>query len=91
MKKARAARELEIEAAAARPPRPQGTLNGLLKQVFVVFYAGTKALTAGSWSCNFGCPWCQNWDISKSPPPAKGDYLFPERFIASGERTPNEA
>jgi pyruvate formate lyase activating enzyme len=34
----------------------------------------------GSWSCNFGCPWCQNWDISKTPP-GQGEYLAPERFV----------
>jgi pyruvate formate lyase activating enzyme len=55
--------------------------NPIEKKSFYHFYPGTKALTAGSWSCNFGCPWCQNWDISKSPPPAKGDYVSPQRFI----------
>jgi len=30
------------------------------------------ALTAGSLSCNFACPWCQNWDISKQAPPTMG-------------------
>lgn len=28
-----------------------------------------------------GCPWCQNWDISKAPPPGTGRYLSPERFV----------
>jgi len=55
--------------------------NPIEKKPFYHFHPGTKALTAGSWSCNFGCPWCQNWDISKSPPPAKGDYVSPQRFI----------
>jgi pyruvate formate lyase activating enzyme len=45
------------------------------------------ALTAGSWSCNFGCPWCQNWDISKAPPPRTGDYFSPQRFLALVEKT----
>ena len=61
--------------------------NPIEKKPFYHFYPGTKALTVGSWSCNFGCPWCQNWDISKSPPPAKGDYLSPQRFIETVERT----
>jgi pyruvate formate lyase activating enzyme len=60
--------------------------NPIEKKPFYHFYPGSKALTAGSWSCNFGCPWCQNWDISKSPPPARGDYLSPQRFIDSVER-----
>jgi pyruvate formate lyase activating enzyme len=32
------------------------------------FYPGTIALTSGSVSCNFDCPWCQNWDISNRHP-----------------------
>jgi pyruvate formate lyase activating enzyme len=61
--------------------------NPIEKKPFYHFYPGTMALTAGSWSCNFGCPWCQNWDISKSPPPATGDYTSPERFVDLVERT----
>jgi pyruvate formate lyase activating enzyme len=44
--------------------------NPIEKKPFYHFYPGTRALTAGGWSCNFGCPWCQNWDISKAAPPA---------------------
>jgi pyruvate formate lyase activating enzyme len=44
--------------------------NPIEKKPFYHFHPGTRALTAGSWSCNFGCPWCQNWDISKVAPPA---------------------
>ncbi len=55
--------------------------NPIEKKPFYHFHPGTKALTAGSWSCNFGCPWCQNWDISKSPPPVRGDYVSPQRFV----------
>jgi len=55
--------------------------NPIEKKPFYHFYPGTKALTAGSWSCNFGCPWCQNWDIAKVAPPATGDYVAPERFV----------
>ena len=61
--------------------------NPIEKKPFYHFHPGTQALTAGSWSCNFGCPWCQNWDISKSPPPAKGDYVSPQHFIDSVART----
>jgi pyruvate formate lyase activating enzyme len=55
--------------------------NPIEKKPFYHFYPGTRALTIGSWSCNFGCPWCQNWDISKSPPPPTGRYVSPEQFI----------
>jgi pyruvate formate lyase activating enzyme len=62
------------------------TANPIEKKPFFHFHPGTRALTAGSWSCNFGCPWCQNWDISKSPPPPKGDYVSPQHFIDLVER-----
>jgi len=46
------------------------------------FYPGSKALTVGSWSCNFTCPWCQNFDISKFPQSiGRGKYISPETFI----------
>jgi len=55
--------------------------NPIEKKPFYHFHPGTTALTAGSWSCNFGCPWCQNWNISKVAPPATGNYISPERFV----------
>jgi len=59
--------------------------NPIEKKPFFHFYPGTFALTAGSWSCNFGCPWCQNWDISKSPP-QRGRFMSPEEFVATTTR-----
>jgi len=56
--------------------------NPIEKKPFYHFWPGSKALTVGSWSCNFTCPWCQNWRISKFPPdPEKANYLSPERFV----------
>jgi pyruvate formate lyase activating enzyme len=55
--------------------------NPIEKKPFYHFHPGTRALTAGSWSCNFGCPWCQNWDISKTKPPSIGRYLSPQDFV----------
>ncbi len=43
--------------------------NPIEKKPFYHFYPGSVALTAGSLSCNFDCPWCQNWHISKQHPP----------------------
>lgn len=54
--------------------------NPIEKKPLHHFYPGSLALTAGSWGCNFGCPWCQNWDISKSPP-RKGRYMSPRQFV----------
>jgi pyruvate formate lyase activating enzyme len=55
--------------------------NPIEKKPFFHFYPGSRALTAGSWSCNFGCPWCQNWHISKAKPPGRGSVISPEEFI----------
>lgn len=59
--------------------------NPVEKKPFYHFWPGTGAFTAGSWSCNFGCPWCQNWGISKEPPPLAGRYVSPEQFVAMTE------
>ncbi len=55
--------------------------NPIEKKPLYHFYPGSVALTAGSWSCNFACPWCQNWEISKSPP-SGGRFFSPARFVA---------
>jgi len=56
--------------------------NPIEKKPFFHFWPGSFALTVGSWSCNFTCPWCQNWDISKqSPNPEKCNQLSPEGFL----------
>jgi pyruvate formate lyase activating enzyme len=54
--------------------------NPIEKKPLYHFYPGSVALTAGSWSCNFACPWCQNYDISKSPP-RPGRHVSPEEFV----------
>ncbi len=61
--------------------------NPIEKKPFYHFHPGTFAFTVGSWSCNFGCPWCQNWNISKAPPPGTGEYTSPERFVGLTERS----
>ena len=53
--------------------------NPIEKKPLFHFYPGTKALTVGSWSCNFRCPWCQNWDISQQV--EKGTSLTPVQFV----------
>jgi pyruvate formate lyase activating enzyme len=54
--------------------------NPIEKKPLYHFHPGTLALTSGARSCNFDCPWCQNWEISKSPlGPAR--YLSPEDFV----------
>lgn len=61
--------------------------NPIEKKPFYHFWPGSVALTIGTWSCNFTCPWCQNWHISKSPPnPRSANYLGPEDFVARAVR-----
>ena len=61
--------------------------NPIEKKPFFHFWPGSVALTAGTWSCNFTCPWCQNWEISKfEPDPARAHYISPERFVRMAVR-----
>ncbi len=45
------------------------------------FYPGSSATTFSGWGCNFTCPWCQNWHLSKYPPPEDGKVVPPEDII----------
>ena len=61
--------------------------NPIEKKPFFHFHPGSYALTVGSWSCNFTCPWCQNWDISKTHPEAeKPNFISPEELIELVEK-----
>ena len=56
--------------------------NPIEKKPFFHFWPGSYALTVGTWSCNFLCPWCQNWEISKyAPIPEKANYLGPDKLV----------
>jgi len=58
--------------------------NPIEKKPLYHFHPGSVALTAGSWSCNFACPWCQNWHISKKSP--SGDrFMAPEEFVREAQ------
>ena len=54
--------------------------NPIEKKPLYHFYPGTLALTTGSFSCNFDCPWCQNYHISKAPL-GGGRYMSPQDFV----------
>jgi len=43
------------------------------------FYPGSRALSLGTWGCNFHCRGCQNWSISCVDIPESSQYLAPER------------
>lgn len=55
--------------------------NPIEKKPLYHVYPGSHALTMGGWSCNFDCPWCQNWHITKYPPPEPGRYMSPRDFV----------
>ena len=59
--------------------------NPIEKKPLYHFYPGSKTLTAGSWSCNMACPWCQNHDISKRPP-SNGNFFPPARFVGMAKQ-----
>lgn len=44
------------------------SINPIEKKPLFHYFPGSRALTIGSVSCNFSCPWCQNWTISKDHP-----------------------
>jgi pyruvate formate lyase activating enzyme len=56
--------------------------NPIEKKPFFHFHPRSIALTIGTWSCNFTCPWCQNWELSRSYPKERGGrYISPPRFM----------
>ncbi len=44
---------------------------------FFHYWPGSTALTFSTWSCNFDCPWCQNYSLSKSLPKLDIQYFIP--------------
>ncbi|RLG74925.1 MAG: hypothetical protein DRO14_05200, partial [Thermoprotei archaeon] len=49
---------------------------------FFHFWPGSAATTFSGWGCNFLCPWCQNWSLSKvKPPKESSDIIGPEKVI----------
>ena len=60
--------------------------NPIEKKPLFHFHPGSWCYTVGSWSCNFGCPWCQNWDISKVTSDG-GEFISPRRMIELTERS----
>lgn len=50
---------------------------------FYHYWPGSTALTFSTWSCNFNCPWCQNWSISKVEPELRQyNYYKPEKVVS---------
>ncbi|HDI74637.1 MAG: AmmeMemoRadiSam system radical SAM enzyme [Thermoprotei archaeon] len=49
---------------------------------FFHFWPGSTAITFSTWSCNFTCPWCQNWTLSRAEPnPSRASCIPPEKVV----------
>lgn len=48
---------------------------------FFHFLPGKTAITFSTFSCNLNCPWCQNWHLSKFPPPSSYRQTKPEEIV----------
>ncbi|UCE39590.1 MAG: AmmeMemoRadiSam system radical SAM enzyme [Thermoplasmata archaeon] len=49
---------------------------------FFHYYPGSTALTFSTFSCNFRCPWCQNFHLSRAEPkPKEGNYVPPQKMV----------
>lgn len=49
---------------------------------FFHYYPGSTALTFSTFGCNFRCPWCQNYHLSREKPdPEQSDPISPERIV----------
>ncbi len=55
---------------------------------FFHYWPGSTALTFSTWSCNFDCPWCQNYSLSRSGPVPEGSVSVPpERIVGMAENS----
>ena len=49
---------------------------------FFHYWPGSTALTFSTWSCNFGCAWCQNFHLSTvEPNPKNANFYPPEKIV----------
>lgn len=49
---------------------------------FFHYHPGSSALTFSTFSCNFRCPWCQNFHLSRAKPePIDGNYVSPQKIV----------
>ncbi len=48
---------------------------------FYHYYPGSTSLTFSTWSCNFFCPWCQNFHLSKRLPREDDPKVTPEFIV----------
>lgn len=54
-------------------------LDPIEKKPLYHFYPGSMILSAGTWGCNFACPFCQNYSIAQQKPSTR--YFAPEELL----------
>ena len=61
-------------------------LDPIEKKPLFHFFPGSIAFSLGTFGCNFGCEFCQNWDISQAPKETTiefwGEDWPPEKIIS---------
>ena len=55
-------------------------LDPIEKKPLARFFPGSKILSVGSYGCNLFCPFCQNYDISRSDGRESGEEILPEQL-----------
>ncbi|MFX0001252.1 MAG: AmmeMemoRadiSam system radical SAM enzyme [Candidatus Hodarchaeota archaeon] len=61
---------------------PAISFNPIEKKPLYHFYPGSKALTIGTYGCNFACFWCQNHHLSKTSALKASLYATPDEFLS---------
>ena len=61
-------------------------LDPIEKKPLSRFHPGSRVLSVGSYGCNLFCPFCQNYDISRSAGDGSEDVITPEELALTALR-----
>ncbi|MHA2231491.1 MAG: radical SAM protein, partial [Candidatus Hodarchaeales archaeon] len=64
--------------------------NPIEKKPLFHYFPGSIATTIGAKSCNFDCPWCQNWTLSKASGedlPTNSEFMSPRQIVEFAKRS----
>lgn len=59
-------------------------IDPIEKKPFYHFFPGTRIFSLGTFGCNFGCEFCQNWDISQTPKFVKTESIRAKKTPIEG-------
>jgi len=57
---------------------------------FFHFKPSSTTMTFSTYSCNFTCPWCQNWHLSRTPPPESYRVVKPSEVVEAAIKSGDE-